>query len=158
MSLIILPTNGGYPTGGYSLPERVSFVVADTDGSGGSVYLNGRGVTTGTVAGAYDLRDIFISAGLLFNSIPLLNPFRSIPPVAQLEDVQNQLLKGLEVTFYGITGGPAAPLNLRIATISGLGGAPVDVPFLQIIAAAGGEGYTGDAWRVDVRLRHSVTN
>jgi hypothetical protein len=158
MSLVVVPTSTGYPTGGYSLPERVSFAISDTDGTGGTIYINGQGVKNGDVAGAYDLKDIFVSAGLLFSSTPLLGPFRLLKPGSSLLDVQNQLLKGLSFSFYGVTANAPAPLNLRFGTLNAIGGQPDSIPFLEIIAPNGGEGYTGDTWRIDINLRHSITN
>jgi hypothetical protein len=157
MSLIIVPTSGGYPTGGYSLPERVSFVIADSDGSGGTIYINGLGVTTSDEPGVYDLKKIFTAVGMLFNSLPLAGAFKKVS-AATLEAVQDQLLKGVSFSFYGFSASAPAPLNLRFGTLNGVGSIPAYVPLLEIEAPNGGEGYTGDTWRVDINLRHSVTN
>lgn len=155
MSLSVISTGAGYPVGGYSLPDMVSFCVNDGDGTGGSVYINGLGILTGDFSGAYDLKTLFTSANKLFTSIPLLRAFRQIFSGTN-QATQNQLVQNSEISSYPVNANfPAFPLRFAqlYQSINGIG-----VPFWQIIAPDGGEGYTGDTWRVEIKLRHSLTN
>lgn len=160
MSLNPVTVSSGNPFGGISQPDLVSLCVADADGTGGDVYLNGLGVTSGLLANTYDLKSLFTGAGLLFNSIPLIRAFRQIFGSNASLQAWRQLVSNLEVSYYALVAGASAPisaLTLRfdqtLATVNG-----VVVPLLHIQAPAGGEGYVGDTWRVDLKLRHSITN
>ncbi len=155
MSLAPVPVNNGYPTGGFTLPDMVSFCLNDADGAGGSVLINGLGVGQGDVPHAYDLKQLFIDGSIPFISYPLLRAFRAASSLAAF---WAQIINNLEISYYALGGTTADSFPLRFLPVFNIGGGPSDAGYLEIVAPGGGEGYTGDTWRVELKLRHSTTN
>lgn len=136
------------PVDAFSYPNRVSFCVGDS-GSGGTLNVNGLGVNDPIVGGAMDLATFFTPA--YFRSIPLLAAFRAIP-VANANVAEVQLVQELEVTIVAVSGTVTKNPAINYLGLGPGSGPTVNTPFLQIIGPA----VTG-SWRVDLRLRHSLT-
>lgn len=152
MAFTVIPVSTGYPVGGFSFPNRVSFGVSD-DGGGGQVYINGLGVTASStlpVAGATDLKTLFAAGSVSFQSIPLMRAFRLLTASTNTAAYQ-QFNTYLEVLINGCNSSGYAGVP-AIVPLAGLGG-NTSVPFLAI----GGPSVAG-LWRVDLKLRHSITN
>lgn len=147
MSFVTIPVGSGPPVDGVSLPNSVSFGLSD-DGAGGSVFLNGLGVLNATVTGAVDLKTYFGSPK--FRSIPLLRAFRAMtaPSAANAEA---QFLNNLAISIYPLTTGLAAMPAINY--LAGLPNGPANVPYLSIVGPA-----VAGNWRIEIRLRHSITN
>ena len=156
MSLVPVVVTTGYPVTGFSLPDLISLCVRDADGTGGTLYLNGVGVVNGV--DIFDLKTLFTAAGLPFNSIPLLRAFRSVPAATGNASALAQFSKNLEINYYPTVGVADPAFALRFQPIAGIGGGPATAPYLQIVAPSGGGGYAGDIWRLNIKLRHTVTN
>ncbi len=154
MSLLLVPVNVGPTTDPLAEPEYISVAVQD-DGDGGQLRLNMMGVNDPTVSGAADLSTFF---GTNINEFPIARAFRQLyQPIfsSGSESQQNlaaiQIRKFLSISIY--------PL-LTLQSIVGVGydAATVNsaqVPFLELISA-GIEG--GGLWRLDIQLRHTITN
>lgn len=143
MSFAVIPVTTTYPTTGYSTPSRVSFCIQD-DGTSGQMYVNGLGVTSASVGQAVDLATTF---GAAFRSRLLLRAFGSVPTQQAATDQFNTYLNFSSV-FLG-SQGPAG--SLAIVYLWGVGGGPVNVPYLSIAGAN-----VAGIWRVDLQLRHSI--
>ena len=157
MPLVVSAASSAHPRGAISLPDEVSLGLEDTDGTGGDIFINGVGLHD-PVNGLYDLQTIFTGAGLLFNSIPLLRAFRRLRATDTVDQGWRQLLSNLELIVYPlVVGGLTDAFNLRLdqtaVTLSG-----INFPEVRVFAPAGGEGYTGDSWRLELKLRHAITN
>lgn len=146
MGVGIVPWTPGssVPTSSFSYPNRASLVFFD-DGGGGSLLINGLGVTG---VGFSDLRTIFTSNGALFNSIPLLSAFRRLTANTDYA-AQAQLISRLDVAIETINNSVLAP---AINYLGGTGGNDF-VPFLAIDGPA-----AVGTWRIELKLRHSITN
>ncbi len=157
MSLDPINVASAYPHTGYSLPDMVSFCVQDADGAGGSLYLDGLGVVDGN--DIFDIKTLFTAAGVNFVSYPLLRAFRAVPAATGNASALAQLSKNLEINSYPIEPSAAGPaVSLRFAPITGIGGT-TGVPFLWIVAQVSTDpDYAGDIWRLELKLRHSITN
>lgn len=156
MSLFpVIPTTA-YPQTGYNLPDLISICVQDADGTGGTLYLNGVGVVNGV--DIFDLKTLFTNVSLPFSSYPLLRAFRSVPAATGNASALAQFSKNLEINYYPIVGVADPAFALRFQPIAGIGGGPATAPYLQIVVPAGGEEYAGDVWRLNLKLRHSITN
>lgn len=153
MAFTLIPTNSGYPTTGYSLPNMVSFCVED-DGAGGEILINGQGINDPTVADAVDLKTMFTGVSKNFNSIPLLRAFRIIPSTL-LQDGLDQNIKNLEISFYQVGQAATGSTGLLFIPIVGAVGGPDNVPYL-VINAPGADSAT--QWRIELKLRHSITD
>jgi len=151
VALNVVQVSTGYPTSGFSLPDLISLCIRDDDGTGGALYLNGLGVTN-ILNNSFDLKLLFTGVGLVFNSYPLLRAFRAVNAATGNAEMLAQVAKYLEINYYPIAGGA---IPLRFVPIAGLGGDPPTVSYLQIIAAVG---TIGDTWRLNLKLRHTVTN
>ena len=151
MSFTMIAPGSSPPVDVFSLPNAVSFCVTDS-GSGGQINLNGLGVGSGTVAGAVDLKTFFgTGTPVLFRSIPLLRAFRVLTNPGTNLAAETQLVNNLHITIYpnGGTGLAAMPS----VSYNGTVGAAPNVPFLQLNGPA-----VSGTWRVDIELRHSLTN
>lgn len=152
---LILSSGLGPPAGPVSLPDLISVGVEDTSGGGGELYINGLGITSGLAATAYDLKTFLVAAGLNFSSIPLLGAFKKARTAAL---AWQRLVSMLEVNYYALSAGNVTdPLNLRFDATSDVVNGEI-VPLLHVSAADGGEGYSGGLWRLDLRLRHTLTD
>lgn len=152
MSFIVVPFGAGTPVDAFSFPNAVSLCVSD-DGGGGQIYINGLGVTNGILAGAVDLQTYFGAAN--FHSIPLLKAFRALVGVTggnQNQSAEQQLCKNLRISIVPVNaaGGPNLP---NLVYLGGIGGAPVNTPLLSLQGPA-----VAGNWRVEIELRHSITN
>lgn len=145
MSFTVNAVSSGSQVGGLSLPNYLTFVVSDS-GAGGFVLINGVGVTSGALANAVDLATLFGAAA--FHSSPLLKAFRAGPTTDTA--AMNQFLANLDINIVpvAVTGIAFMPGVLYLATVSAVAG-----PFVKIT----GPGAPGD-WRINMRLRHSITN
>ena len=157
---VVSPASGGVrvgvPVDGISLPDLISIAVVADGNAGTDIYLNGAGVLNATVAGAVDLRTLFTSAGLLFESTQLLRAFRPIynPQSPTNIDAELQFLSHLDVNITPLTG---SNVIFGITYLVGLPNGPANVPYLHLVnPGSGGEG--AGTWRVDLRLRHTVTD
>jgi hypothetical protein len=149
MAFIVIPFGSGTPRDAFSFPNAVSICVSD-DGGGGQVFINGLGITSGTLAGAVDLKTYF---GSSFRSTPLLRAFRALVGVTggnQNQLTEQQLCNNLRISFIPIVATTAFP---NIAYLAGTGGAPVTTPLLSFQ----GPGVSGQ-WRIEIEFRHSITN
>lgn len=149
MSLTAVPTIGPLsgPTAAISLPNMVSFCVQDS-GAGGQIFVNGLGVVNALVAGAVDLKTFF---GTAFNSGALLAAFKTL--TGNLVGAPaGQLVPGLEITIVP-HGNPGLAAMPAVTYLVGIGAGPVQAPYVAIA----GPGVAG-TWRVNIRLRHSITN
>ena len=154
-----------------SKPDMFSFAVQDTGGGGANptLYINMAGVNDPTVATAVDLKT-FYNAGYP----TLIAP----PPVPVFQSIS--LARGFGILPFAAAGtgpgreaqGALAIVPKLLVTVVPLGvsqgllgitydvtsvGAPAGqcVPYLVLIGIGGeGSGY----WRVNITLRHSVTN
>jgi len=147
MSFVIAPPDSGYADGGISLPNYCSFVIADS-GAGGQVFVNGLGVTSGSVADAVDLQTLF---GTAFKSFSLLRVFHAVDSLS-LDDVLVQFLTYLDINCYTWGGNPVTKMPSFIPTI-GISGGPANAPYLVIQGPQ-----VAGTWRIDLKLRHSITN
>lgn len=147
MSFVIVPLGSSTPVDAFSLPNSCSIVVDDS-GSGGQVLINGLGIVNPTVSGAVDLKTFF---GTAFRSIPLLRAFRALIAGGGNQQAENALVPLLDISMYpvGATGLAAMP---AINYLGGLVSNP-NVPFLAINGPA-----VSGTWRVDLKLRHSITD
>ena len=149
MGFIIVPTTA-YPDTPLSLPHYCSFCVQD-DGGGGQITINGLGVTSSLVAGTTDLKTFFTGLGLMWRSNPLLRAFRAVP-AGTTTAAMNQFINNLEINSYFIAGnGVAGALGFTYLINLGSGGATT--PYLSIAGPS-----VAGIWRVDLKLRHSITN
>lgn len=151
MSFTMIAPGSSPPVDVFSLPNAVSFCVTDS-GAGGQINLNGLGIGSGTVAGAVDLKSFFATGTpVLFRSIPLLRAFRAVNP-ATTAVAEAQLVNNLHITIYpnGSNGLAAMP---AVNYLVGLPSGPANVPYLVL----NGPSVAG-TWRVDIELRHSLTN
>jgi hypothetical protein len=159
MSLVVVAANvaGSSYIHGVSLPEMIGFAISD-DGGGGDIYLNGQGVVNPTVVGAADAKTIFTSAGLLFRSIPLLRAFRLLYRTPNDAAAEEQFQNNLDISIYPIGGTDGATAGFPVVQAnSSLPGAAVNIPYLHF-QRPGGEGGVAGLWRVELRLRHTITN
>ena len=99
MAVGIVPVNGGAPTMGRSYPNRVSFAFFD-DGGGGNVVVNGGGING---VGIVDLKTLFTSVGMLFNSIPLLRAFRQLTTPGSADENCARILSELEIVVNTVS-------------------------------------------------------
>lgn len=145
MGFIFNVPSASTPNTGYSLPDAVSFVVADT-GSGGDMYINCLGMNGSPVSGSVDLPSAF---GHAWRSIPFAHAFRALTPTASDQAATDQLVRELIVTLTPLNAGATANLPWvgYLGTLSG------NIPFLHLA----GPGAVG-AWRVDLRMVHSLTD
>ena len=146
MSFTLVSAGIGSPVDPFSLPNTVSIACQD-DGSGGTIFINGLGFNAPALANAVDLKTFFGAAA--FKSYPLLKAFRKIL-TATAAAAQNQLVPALAISIY--------PLVAGLAAIPG-----VDFTFTQSSTTiAPLVGLIGPSvagfWRVEMRLRHSITN
>jgi len=151
MSLILVPLNSGYPTEGFSLPDLVSFCIAD-DGTGGELLV-GMGVTEALPVGGVDLKAAFLAAGLLFNSTPLMSAFRLLTPTASSTAAMNRLVPGVDVTVVPAASSQIYELPIVLQTEAG-----GNFPYVAFSRPNGGEAPPTGVWRVDIRLRHSIAD
>ena len=149
MSFIMVPSAGS-PAGAISLPNYCSFVVQD-DGSGGNVYLNGLGVGTAQVTSAVDLKTFITGLGLTWRSDALLRAFRAVASLSTI-DSMNQFLTYLDISYFFLNG-VGTTQDLGFTPLLGLSGGGASTPYMNIA----GPGAAG-LWRVDLKLRHSITN
>lgn len=154
MSLLMVAAGVAPNTDPVHQPEMVSFcVVSDT---GGQLAINMEGINDPTVSHAVDLATFFGIPAV--DVVPLSRAFRSIyPPDSgaglQARGVQ-QIVKNLDINIVpisGTSGNIILGVNYNVVVTAG-----VQVPYL-LLTQAGGEGAAG-IWRVDLRLRHSITN
>lgn len=160
MSFVIVPTSpgtitapAGYPTANYCLSNGVSLVMSD-DGGGGQVFLNGQGVLNALVAGAVDLKTFFVTTlGIPFTANALLRAFRLLAPAGavSLSGAMSQFIRNLDISMTTVT--TAVSTYPAVDYLNAVGAAPTNVPFLKFQ----GPGISG-IWRVDIKLRHSITN
>lgn len=151
MSVTLVPLGSGYLTQGFSLPDLVSFCIAD-DGTGGELLV-GMGVTEALPVGGVDLQAAFIAAGILFNSSPLLSVFRLLTPTASSTAAMNRLVKGVDVNV--VPAGSSQIYELPIVLQTEAGG---NFPYVAFSRPNGGEAPPTGVWRVDIRLRHTITD
>lgn len=150
MSFTMIAPGSSPPVDVFSLPNAVSFCVTDS-GSGGQINLNAQGIGSGVVAGAVDLKSFFATGTpVLFRSIPLLRAFRLLTVGTNLA-AETQLVNNLHITIYpnGGSGLAAMPSVNYSGTLPNAS----NVPFLQLNGPA-----VSGTWRVDIELRHSITN
>ena len=150
MSFTMIAPGASSPVDVFSLPNAVSFCVSDS-GSGGQINLNGQGIGSGTVSGAVDLKSFFATGTpVLFRSIPLLRAFRLLVSGTNLA-AETQFVSNLHITIYpvGSTGVAAMPSVNYNGTLPNA----TNVPFVQLNGPA-----VSGTWRVDIELRHSITN
>ena len=134
----------------YTLPNAVSLAFFD-DGGGGQIYLNGLGILNADLAGAVDLKTLFQTTnGVVFRSYPLLNAFRRLTTNTSVA-AMNQLVQGLRVAVFPMAVGGSSVLP-QLSYLAAIGGID-NVPFLSIAGPA-----VAGTWRVDISLRHSMTN
>lgn len=159
MALTILPLNfqSSAYFAGVSLPYMVGFAI-DDDGDGGDIFLNGQGFEDPTVSDAVDLKSMFTSAGLLFNSIPLLQAFRLLYGTPNDAAAEFQFQHTLHINMFTINdrAGGTSGLPVIQAHASVLG-APTNVPFLLFSRPQGEAGVAGQ-WRIELTYKHSITN
>lgn len=150
MAFIIVPSASAAPIAAFSFPERVSLVMSD-DGGGGDIFLNGRGVLNAALTGAVDLKTFFVTTiSALFRSGPLLSAFKQL--VTQTDNAAcAQLVRSLDITIVPVDAGGRA--NIPHTTYLGAVGGLEGVPFLKFSGPA-----VAGSWRVDITLRHSITN
>lgn len=149
MSVVLVPLNSSFALTGFSLPDLVSFCIAD-DGTGGELLV-GMGVTEALPSGGVDLQAEFLAAGKLFNSTPLLSVFKRLTPSATDTAAMNRLVSMLDVTVL-----PAASsllFDLPLVSQTNAGG---NFPFVSFDRPNGGESPPAGVWRVNMRLRHSI--
>lgn len=159
MALTILPLNfqSSAYFAGVSLPYMVGFAI-DDDGSGGSIFLNGQGFEDPTVTDAVDLVSMFTDAGLLFNSIPLLQAFRLLYGTPNDAAAEAQFQRALHINMFPINNASNGTSGLpSIQAHASLLGAPTSVPFL-LFTRPGGEGGVAGQWRIELTYKHSITN
>ena len=153
MSLLLVPANVSPTSDPVLTPEAISVCVED-DGAGGSLFLNMMGVNNPTVAGAADLSTFF---GRLVTMFPVARAFRQlyIPSSGESLDALAgvQIRNNLAVVIY--------PLSVQEVVLGvGYSGGKVgnvQVPFLELVSSGVGE--AGPLiWRVDLQLRHSITD
>lgn len=145
-----------------SLPDYVSFAIQD-DGSGGSLWINGLGVNGGPIRGGdtvTDLKTFFVGNSALFRAVPLLLAFRRLHGKVSYtnDDAQAQFLAFLNVVITPLVSTPQSnevPALWYGVNQSSNGAG--DVPYFGIQGIGDGETGAG-IWRVDMRLRHSITN
>lgn len=151
MSLRLVPASTSPNTDPYLSPEHISLGVKD-DGGGGNLLLNMGGVNDPTVADAQDLSTFF---GKLVTELPVARGFRPIyiPSSGAGLDarVTQQFVLNLGITIYPLG---VAGVILGVG-YTGVLVAGVRVPFLQF-TSGGSEGAL--YWRIDLQLRHSITN
>lgn len=149
MSFIAVPTIGpaGGPTAAISLPNMVSFCVQD-NGGGGQIFLNGLGVLNALVAGAVDLKTFF---GTFFNSLSLLSAFKTLTG-ALVSQPAGQMVPALEISIVP-HGNPGLAAMPAVTYLVGIGAGPAQAPYVAIAGPA-----VAGTWRVNIRLRHSITN
>ena len=155
MSLLMIAAGTAPITDPVYQPEMVSFCVVSDD-AGGQLKINMEGINDPTVTHAVDLATFFgVSA---VDVAPLSRAFRSIYPPASgatlLALAVQQIVKNLDVNIVPISGA-AGNIILGVdydAVVTG----SAQVPYL-VLTSASGEGGVG-TWRVDLRLRHSITN
>ena len=155
MGFTVIPPSTSSPVSGISLPDLVSICVVADGNAGTDIYLNGGGILNATVTGAVDLKTLFTSNGLLFDSAQLLRAFRPIYTAnPSNDDAERQFLKLLDLNITPLEG---SNVIFGINYLVGLPNGPVNVPYLRLInPGSGGEG--GGTWRVDLRLRHTITD
>jgi hypothetical protein len=155
-----------------SKPDLFSFCVRDTGGGGANptLYINMAGVNDPTVATAVDLQTFYAggypnSTGFgppvpIFQSIPLARAFGLLPFAAaagqpgRTGQGGEALVPKILVTAVPLgTSQSLLGIDYDVTSV----GAPAGmcVPYLVLIGQGGeGSGY----WRVDITLRHSITN
>lgn len=153
MSLLLVPASVSPTSDPVLTPEYISVCVED-DGAGGTLLLNMMGVNDPTVSGAKDLSTFF---GKLVTMFPVARAFRQLYIPASGEGLDSeaaiQIRNNLAVTIY--------PLDVQEVVLGvGYSGAKVgnvQVPFLELVSSGVGE--AGPLiWRVDLQLRHSITD
>lgn len=148
MSFAFVSTGVGSPVDPFSLPNAISLAVQD-DGGGGTIFLNGLGFNAPALANAVDIKTFFSTAGVTFRSGPLLNAFRRIR-TATAQAAQNQLVPSLDIGIYPlVAGADKIPAFNFDYTQSG----STIAPLVTLIGPA-----VAGFWRVDIRLRHSITD
>lgn len=150
MAFIIVPFGAGVPVDAFSFPNAVSLAVSD-DGGGGQIYINGLGVTNSILAGATDLQTYF---GSSFRSIPLLKAFRKLVGVNgnQNQLAEQQFCTNLKISIVPVNGAGVVALP-NLVYLGGIGGAPVTTPLLSFQGPA-----VSGNWRIEIGLRHSITD
>lgn len=159
MALVVIPPNinSAAYIAGESLPDLAAFAISD-DGSGGEIFLNGQGVVAPTVTGAYDLKTIYTSAGVLFRSIPLLRAFRLLYNTPNDVAAEIQFHNFLDLDMFPVAGSNGAICGLpTITCTAGTPSGPLNVPYLHILRPSDESAVAG-TWRLELRLRHSITN
>lgn len=152
-----------------SKPDLFSFCVQDTGGGGGSptIYINMMGINDPTVSTAVDLETFYDGGNVGFNppvpifqSIPLSRAFGLLPFPAPgtgpgKEGVGSvALVPKILVTVVPLDG-PQELLGINYDVSSVGAPAGTCIPYLVLVGIGGeGSGY----WRVDITLRHSMTN
>jgi hypothetical protein len=153
MSLLLIPASVGPATDPVLTPEYIS-VCAEDNGAGGTLSLNMGGVNDPTVAGAKDLSTFF---GKNINELSISRAFRSIYSsavgIGLTSQAAVQIRNNLAVTIYPI----GAANSILGVNYDGLVVSGVRVPFLIFTGIGTGEGPTG-IWRIDLQLRHSITD
>ena len=148
MSFVVVPIGSSSPVDAFSLPNVVSLVVSDS-GSGGQVNINGLGVVDPTVAGAVDLKTYF---GRAFRSLGVLNALRAIAPGGGNQAAEQALVPRLEVNIYPV-GSPGVAGMPAVNYLGGTPSGPNNVPYLSLNGPA-----VAGTWRVEIKLRHSITD
>lgn len=145
MSFTLVAAGTGSPVDPFSLPYTVSLGCQD-DGGGGNILLNGLGFNAPALANAVDLKTFF---GTSFRSVPLLNAFRKIA-TASATAAEQQLVPALDIGIYALVAGATSMPGVDFTfTSSGSTNAPI----VKLVGPA-----VAGFWRVDIRLRHSLTN
>ena len=144
MAFALVPSGSGSPLDSFSLPNAVSLVCSD-DGNGGALLINGLGFTG---AGLADLKTFFGSA---FRSTPLLNAFRRIL-TASATVAERQLVPAIKVTIVPLDVG-GVPIGVPGVDYTFTSNATTIAPGVEL----NGPGVAG-YWRVDIELRHTITN
>lgn len=153
MSLLLVPSGVGPTTDPVLTPEYIS-VCVEADGDGGQLYLNMMGVNDPTVTDAADLSTFF---GKLITMFPISRAFRQlyIPAsgISLTAMAGVQIRNNLAVTIYPLSvDAVVLGVGYSASKVSG-----VQVPFLEFISNGVGEG-DPQIWRVDLQLRHSITD
>jgi len=146
--MLTIPNLVGYPTLGISLPEMLSFCISD-DGTGGSLAIS-VGVAS---IGGIDLKEEFENAGLIWHSQPLEMPFRRSLLIPENNDqALKQIVSRVAVIVTPSAGTGIYELpDVSYADASG-------TPVVTFTRPNGGEAPPTGIWRVEFRLRHSITN
>lgn len=146
MAFSLVSAGIGSPVDPFSLPYSVSIACED-DGAGGDIFINGLGFNNPSPAGAVDLKTFF--GATAFKSYPLLRAFRKIL-TATATAAQNQLVPALDIGIYPLVAGLTAIPGVDFTfTQSG----STIAPLVKLVGPS-----VAGFWRVEIRLRHSITN